>query len=78
MKRFLVESYTPPSAQLDDIEARARRATGGTGVQYVRSILVRTDEICFHLLDAPSAGDVGDVMGVAGIEAQRILEVDDA
>ena len=77
MKCFLVESYTPRSAAIGEIEARARRAAGDTPVRYVRSIFVRTDEICFHLLDAPEAGDVGDVMRAAGIAAQRIVEVDE-
>ena len=78
MNCFLVESYTPRSAAIDEIEARVRRAAGGTAVQYVRSIFVPTDEICFHLLDAPEAGDVDDVMRAAGIAAQRILEVSEA
>jgi hypothetical protein len=76
MKSFLVESYTPRTAVLGEIEARARRASDATGVQYVRSIFVRSDEICFHLLDAPSAADVGEVMCASGIAAQRIVEVD--
>lgn len=76
MKSFLVESYTPRSAVLGEIEARARNASNGTGVQYVRSIFVRGDEICFHLLDGPSAADVGEVMRASGIGAQRIVEVD--
>jgi hypothetical protein len=78
MKSFLVESYTPRSAVIDEIEARARRAAGGTAVHYVRSIFVPADEICFHLLDGPAAGDVGDVIRAAGIQAQRIVEVDEA
>ena len=77
MNCFLVESYTTRSAAIDEIKARARRAAGGTTVQYVRSIFVPTDEICFHLLDAPDAGDVGAVMRAAGIAAQRIVEVDE-
>ena len=76
MRSFLVESYTPRSAAIGEIEAQARHAAGGTGVQYVRSIFVRDDEICFHLLDAPSSSDVGDVMRAAGIAPQRIVEVD--
>ncbi len=78
MKSFLVESYTPRSAAMSEIEEQARRAAGGTGVRYVRSIFIRADEICFHLLDAPSATDVGGVMQAAGIPSQRIVEVDNA
>jgi len=78
MRSYLVESFTPRSAAVGEIEARARSAADGTSVQYVRSIFVRNDEICFHLIDAPSAADVGDVIRAAGIAAQRIVEVDEA
>jgi hypothetical protein len=78
MRSFLVESFTPQSAALGELEARARHAASGTSVRYVRSIFVRNDEICFHLIDAPSAADVADVIRSAGIEAQRIVEVDEA
>ena len=47
-------------------------------MHHVRSIFVRNDEICFHLIDAPSASDVGDVVRAAGIAAERIVEVDQA
>ena len=75
MKSFLVESYTPQSTAVSEIEARARRVADGTSVHYVRSIFIRTDEICFHLLNAPSAAAVGDVIQAAGIADQRIVEV---
>lgn len=78
MRSYLVESFTPRSAAVGEIEARARHAASGTSVNYVRSIFVRNDEICFHLIDAPSASDVGDVVRAAGIAAERIVEVDQA
>jgi FlaG/FlaF family flagellin (archaellin) len=78
MGSFLVESFTPRSAAVGEIEARARNAAHGTSVHYVRSIFMRGDEICFHLVDAPSAAEVSAVIRAAGIAAQRIIEVDEA
>lgn len=77
MRSFLVESFTPRSAAVGEIEARARDAANGTSVHYVRSIFMRSDEICFHLVDAPSAADVGDLIRAAGITAERIVELDE-
>jgi hypothetical protein len=74
---FLVESYTPAAASPIQIEASARRAASGTSVRYVRSIFVPDDEICFHLLQAPSADSVDAVIRAAGITHQRIMEVKD-
>ena len=75
MTSFLVESYEPLSAAIAAIEARARSAARGTPVRYRRAIFVPADEVCFHLVDGPSADAVGDVVRRAGISAQRILEV---
>jgi Protein of unknown function (DUF4242) len=79
MTSYLLEVYTPATAALEPIETAARRAAAaitasGTSVRYVRSIFVPLDEICFHLLEAPSAEAVHEVAGRAGIVAQRILE----
>jgi hypothetical protein len=79
MTNFLVEAYTPGTADLDAIEAAARLAAAelsaaGTPVRYERAIFVREDELCFHLLDAPSPETVRDVVGRAGIVAQRVVE----
>jgi hypothetical protein len=75
MTSFLVETYEPGGAAVAAIEARARSAAHGTAVHYRRSIFVPADEVCFHLLDGPSADAVGDVVRRAGISPQRILEV---
>jgi hypothetical protein len=72
---FLVESYTPASTRLADTQARLRHAAAGTSVSYARSIFVPDDEICFHLVDAPSVASVDGVIRAAGIVAQRIMEV---
>ena len=75
MTSYLVESYTPAASPVAEIEARARHAAGGTAVRYVRSIFIPDDEICFHLIDAPSVESVEAVIRYAGISAQRIAEV---
>jgi len=75
MTSFLVETYEPGSVMVAAIEARARSAARGTPVRYRRSIYVPADEVCFHLLDGPSAAAVGEVVRRAGISPQRILEV---
>ena len=79
MTSFLVEAYTPRTADLDGIEAAARLAAAelsaaGTPVRYERAIFVRQDELCFHLIDAPSPQTIRDVVGRAGIVTQRIVE----
>ena len=79
MTSYVIEVYTPATADLEPIERAARRAAAemsasGTPVRYVRSIFVPVDEICFHLLDGPSPQAVREVAGRAGIVPQRILE----
>jgi len=79
MTSYLVEAYTPASASIAEIETRARAATAqlaqaGTPVRYVRPIFVPEDEICFHLIEGPSAAAVCDAAGRAGITTQRIVE----
>ena len=79
MTRFLVEAYTPETAAAAEIEARVRAAAdelsqAGTPIRYERAIFVPEDEVCFHLLDGPSAGVVGEAIRRAGISPQRIVE----
>jgi hypothetical protein len=78
MTSYVVEAYTPASADLEPIETAARKAAAemwarGTPVRYVRSIFVPLDEVCFHLLEGPSAEAVNQVAARAGIVPQRIL-----
>jgi hypothetical protein len=73
MPEYLVELYTvaePDSAVL-------ARLGDGTGVRYVRSILIPGDETCLHLVDADSSELVAEAFERAGLTADRIVEAVD-
>jgi uncharacterized protein DUF4242 len=75
---YLVESYTPTTTDLDEVERRASRAAedlsvAGHMVRYVRSIYVAEDETCFYLFDAESADTVRLASERADLHAQRIV-----
>ena len=79
MTSFLVETYTPGAADVADVGARARSAGTtsaplGTGVRYLRSILVPGDEMCFHLFEARSVEAVRWAIERVGLAADRIVE----
>ena len=79
MTTFLVEAYTPATIEIAELEARARRAADnlaktGTEVHYVRAIYVPEDEICLHLLEAPTVEAAHDLIRQAGISADRIAK----
>jgi Protein of unknown function (DUF4242) len=79
MTSYVVEAYTPATADLEPIEIAARQAAAamrasGTPIRYVRSIFVPLDEVCFYLLEGPSPEAVNQVAARAGIVPQRILE----
>lgn len=60
--------------------ASARRAAEavslqGTPVRYLRSISIPADEMCFHLLEGPSAEAISEVSRRAELDYDRIVEV---
>jgi uncharacterized protein DUF4242 len=71
MPEYLVELYSitanPDSAVL-------ARLGDGTGVHYLRSILIAGDETCLHLVEADSAERVAEAFERIGLEADRIVE----
>lgn len=78
MTSFLVEAYTPASAPIAEIEARARLAAAevsqaGTAVRYVHAIFVPEDELCLHQFEGASSA-VCEAVRRAGISPQRIVE----
>jgi hypothetical protein len=86
MAYFLVELYlscadaSEPQRAAARARADAQRLTrDGIEVHYLSSIFVRDDEICFHLLEAPSAEAVQQANekatpGLARVSQVEILE----
>ena len=79
MPTFLVEAYAPPAVDVADVEARAREAAAalsdeGVAVTYVRPILVRRDETCFHLIESVSETGVLELIRRASLSFIRIAE----
>lgn len=80
---FLVEVYTPDATTgFRDAVERVRAATRamtaeGVRVRYRRALLVREDDTCFHLLEAPSVEAVIETSKRAGLEFERIVEAVD-
>lgn len=78
---FVVETYVPSAdqerfaAEIDGIRDASAVVVVGDGiVHHVRSYLVPADEMGFHVLDAERIEDVTRVVGLAGIETERIVE----
>jgi len=79
---FVLETYVPDgSHERFDIDVGGLRWAAGVDpagdVRHVASYLVPSDEMGFHLLEAPSAGDVERIAAEAGVEAERIVEAVD-
>jgi hypothetical protein len=75
---FIVETFAPQASEAD-LERAAESVRGAASmaapaVTYVRSYLVPGDEMCFHVLEAASAGAVSEVVALAGVEPERIVE----
>jgi hypothetical protein len=81
MAQYLVEAYAPragsndPALGVARLQAAAEELTAeGVRVQYVRSIVVPDDEICFHVLEGPSADAIGELGRRAGLTFDRVTE----
>ena len=72
--RYTVELRLPQAgcADIQEAAARARAATEGGPVRFVRSIFVPEDETCFHVLEGPSREAVAETASRAGISTPRI------
>jgi Nickel responsive protein SCO4226-like len=78
---YLIEAYMP-GGDLGDLEDRARVAADamsneGHAVRYLRSVLVRADETCFHFFDAASEGVVAELARRAELPYERIVEAEE-
>jgi len=70
MTEYLVELYSAA----DPDPAALARLGDGHAVRYLRSILIRGDETCLHLVAADSAEQVAAAFHQLGLEADRIVE----
>jgi hypothetical protein len=78
---FLIEAYVA-GGDLADLEDRARAAAAamsaeGQAVRYLRSVLVRADETCFHLFEAASQDSVAELARRAELRYERIVEAEE-
>jgi len=48
---------------------------GGIPVRHVRSFLAPSDDICFHVFEAPSRDAVARMTELANLDHERITEV---
>lgn len=81
MPTFLVELYVPRlgAARLSEAARRlsvaaAELRSEGSRVQYLRSIAVPGDELCFHLVESASVDAVAELSRRAALSAVRIVE----
>ena len=79
LRIYLAEAYAPSSAEFAVLVEQARLAaassTAAVDVRHVRSILLRDDEICFHLFEAASMETLRAALDAAALRAHRIVEV---
>ena len=88
MATFVIETYLSRAraAELDDMAARLRQATGGNGrspagraaSRYLRSYFVADDEIAYHLVESGSPEAAAELSRAAGLVPERILEAEAA
>ena len=70
MPEYLVELYSVA----DPDSAALARLGDGNSIRYLRSILIRGDETCLHLVEADSVERVAEAFEQAGLKADRIVE----
>jgi hypothetical protein len=80
MTSFVVETYVPdgdPERFAADVEGILAAVDSvlpvARGVRHVRSYLVPTDQMGFHVIRADNAEDIATVTRLASIEVERIV-----
>lgn len=78
---YMIETYLSRSraAELEPASSRLRAAVAavrpsGGPLRYVRSFFVPEDEMCFHVVEAPSIEATLELSRRAGISPERIVE----
>jgi hypothetical protein len=82
MPNYVVETYVPSgdatrlSSDVEGIRQATERTAAPEGgrVHHLRSYLVPTDEMGFHIVDAERREDVERLMAEAGIDIERVVE----
>jgi hypothetical protein len=79
---YLIEAYVA-DANIVDLQARAQATAAamseeGHVIRYVRSVLVRADETCFHLVEAASENTVAELARRAKLGHERIVEAEES
>jgi hypothetical protein len=82
---FVIESYMSRTGtgELDAAAARLRAAIAempesAGRVRYLRSMFVPDDEICFHVIEAPSQEVALDAARRAGLTPDRVVKAEAA
>ena len=80
MASFVVETYVALGDQsgfatdVAGIRAATEAIVVDGRVRHIRSYLVPSDEMGFHVVEAASAADVTRVIALAGIDVERIVK----
>jgi hypothetical protein len=80
MPSFVAETYVASgdpdrlATEIDWIRAAEHRAVAEGRVRHVRSYVVPSDEMGFHIFEAERASDVTRLLTAAGIEVERVVE----
>jgi len=77
--RYLVETYHSATADPAAAEEAARSTAAATAasadaVQYVESIVVPSDEVCFHIFEAASSDAIRRALDERAFSYERIVE----
>jgi hypothetical protein len=78
---YLIEAYVA-IGDMTDLQERAHAAAEsmkneGCVIRYLRSVLIRADETCFHLFDAVSEDAVVELARRARLDYERIVEAEE-
>ena len=64
----------PRSDLYGDLGVDPSADAAGAAVRYLRSYFVADDELCFHLIEAPSVAAATSIAARAGLAPERIVE----
>ena len=85
MATFVIESYMSRTGtgELDAAAAKLRAAIAtlppsAGRVRYLRSMFVPDDEICFHVVEAPTLEAAVEAAGLAGLTPERVVKAEAA